>query len=177
MNKSVSDSFRKSQIFLLDLIFATIIILVIVGISLSYYTLVSTNSHIYFLNNEIINTVTKTEINSLNSEYIRDLFIQGKIENYHNTIIQQIVAFYLSSNYGDSRNLTEDFLQNHINKQYNINITLRNSTRDIELYSKLNRDIRIEDASIVSVRKREVMGFVNSTSSFGPFTLKIELWQ
>ena len=168
---------NKSQIFIFDLIFSIVILIVSLGLALSYFSNTSSNIDIYDLNNQIMNSFTLTELNSLNGEYIRDIFVSGQIRNYHNTVAQQVSEFYYLGDVGMAQNLSKFFVKDFIKKQFNFNLTLRNSSNTIVLYSTINPSINIEQAELVSVTKRSVYGFVDLENSYGPYEFKVEIWQ
>jgi len=105
---------KKSQIFIFDLIFASIIIIVAIAIILSYYNNNFDNADLYNYNSQILNGLTEIELNSLNSNEIRQFFKDDKITNIHNTIAQQIIDFYAKNNLIDAKFLTEIYVKDLI---------------------------------------------------------------
>lgn len=167
----------KSQIFMLDLIFSFIVLIVSFGLAMSYFSNTSSNIDIYDLNNEIMNSFTLTELNSLNGQEIRDFFSSGYIRNYHNTVAQQAGEFYYLNRDDLAQNLSEFFVKDYIKKQFNFNITLSNGTTTVSLYDEVNNGISLENASLVSVTKRSIYGFIDLTRSYGPYDFKVVIWQ
>ena len=90
---------RKSQIFIFDFITSFIILIVAIVIVLSYFQSTSDNVDIYGINLEIIDSFTTTNINSLNNEEVRNLFIAREITNIENTIAQQVGEFYYRNSF------------------------------------------------------------------------------
>lgn len=167
---------KKSQIFIFDLIISVVVLIVSLGIAFSYFTTTTENENIFELNNQILNSITQTEINSLNNQDIRDLFIQRKIKNYHNTIAQQISEFYVTSEYGLARNLTSAFIGSYVKQNLNFEVTLINSTGgNFILYQSINPRSNITTAKLKSTSQRVVYGFINSTHYY-PHKYKIEIW-
>lgn len=162
-----------------DLIFSTVILVVSVAIVMSYYTDTVENVDIYDLNSQILNSFTKTKINSLNSEEVRQMFINNEIKNIKNTVAQQVSEFYYLGNIARAENLTLIFIEDYVNKQMNFNITLENSSGSkISLFEVTNlKETPISKASISSVSERIVYGFINSTDFYGPFIFRVELWK
>ncbi|MCA9497162.1 MAG: hypothetical protein KC589_09530 [Nanoarchaeota archaeon] len=169
----------KSQIFLFDLIFSTVILVVSIAIVMSYYTDTVENIDIHDLNSQILNSFTKTKINSLNSEEVRQMFIDNEIKNIKNTVAQQVSEFYYLGKIDRAENLTLIFVGDYINKQMNFNITLQNSSGSvISLFEAINlKETPFDESSISSVSERIVYGFINSSDFYGPFLFKVELWK
>ena len=169
----------KGQIFLFDLIFAIVILIVSVGIFLTYFITTYENEDIYSLNYELMNSFTTTSINSLNDEGIRDFFSKGYIRNKDDTIAQQVASFYYSGEVSLAQNLTEIFVKNYLSKEMSYNVTISNSSDFLVLYQSDLRRKNLEDASIASVTRRAVFGYSKSDPSFvyGPYTITIQIWQ
>lgn len=167
----------KSQLFIFDLILSLIILVVSLGIAFSYFSNTSSNIDIYDLNNEIMNSFTLTELNSLNGKYIRDLFVNGQIKNYHNTVAQQVSEFYYLGKLDLAQNLSEFFVKDFIRKEFNFNISLINNSNIVTLYTNSNPTISVENSTLISVSKRSVYGFLNLSNSYGPYEFKVVMWQ
>lgn len=171
----------KSQLFVFDLIFSVVILVISFSLVLSYFSNTYDNIDIYDLNNQIMNGFTLTELNSLNGDYIRNLFISGEIRNYQNTVAQQVSEFYFndfSPTKEDSKNLTKFFVEDYIKKQFNFNITLKDTNNNVTvLYEQINSKVKKEDSTLKSVTQRSVYGFKSLSESYGPYTFKIEIWQ
>jgi hypothetical protein len=60
---------------------------------------------LYSYNCQILNGFTETELNSLNSNEIRQFFIDGKITNIHNTLAQQVIDFYENNKINEAKTL------------------------------------------------------------------------
>jgi len=186
-NKDISSKYtlfsvKKSQIFLLDAFLAFIIVVVAIAVILSYTSSTTSNMNVYAVNQQVLNSLTKTKINSLNDEEIRELFKAGYIKNVENTVGQQIGEFYFLNNLSLAQNLTRVFIKDFITKQMNANISLiendSGTITNTELHSILNRQtVSIDDAVITSVTKRSIIGFINETTFYGPYTLEIKIWQ
>ena len=169
---------KKSQIFMFDLIFSFVVIILTLSLVFNYYIDVNLNVDIHELNKNILSGFTHTKINTLNDEEIRDIFKQGKIKNIYNTIAQQVSEFYYYNDDLYAKNLSRIFVEDYIRKEMNFNITLENKTGSIfVLYEQINRpEISITDSSIVSRTSRTIFGFNNATDFYGPYTFKIEIW-
>lgn len=161
---------------------AFIILVVSISVIFSYSSANTSNMNVYQVNQQVLNSFTKAKINDLNDEEIRDLFKAGLIKNIENTIAQQVSEFHYMGNHSLATNLTRIFIKDFITKQMNANITLYdNGTGFVvpyELYSIMNRQsVPIEKATITSVTRRVVLGFINETDFYGPYEIKIEIWQ
>lgn len=174
----------KSQIFIFDMIFSIVIIIVSIGIAFSYYSNVSQNIDIYELNKNILTSFTTTPINSLNSEFVKDLFKQREVKNIDNSIAQQASEFYYrytlegGDNLEKSRNLTQSFIEDFISPEMNFQIVLDDGSSKTYLFNqsaKLN-SVSEQDADIVSYSQRTVFGFLNRTNYYGPYILEVKLW-
>lgn len=172
LNKS-----SKSQIFMFDLILASLILIVTVGIVFSYYISTTENVDIYDYNYEILSGMTQTKINSLNSVEIRQMFIENKIKNIDNTVAQQIGEFYHQGEIDLARNLTTIYIEDYVNKQMNFRVTIYNQTNEEVLFEDVKNGKNESDSgSILSVTQRTVFGFIDKDTTYGPDTIKIEIW-
>lgn len=177
MELNVNKIRKRSQIFIFDLILATLILIVSVGIFFSYYgSSSSSNPNLYSLTEQIISSLTSTQINSLNDPGVISMFQNNQIRNIENSVANQISEFHYLNNENLAKNLTNIFVKNYINSQSNINITLFDGTNTISVFSQNPTGISIEDSSSISIRSRTIFGFVNKTSSYGPYTLKVSIW-
>ncbi len=167
---------KKSQIFIFDLIFATVMIFVSIGIFFTYFSETRSNSDLYSINYEILNSFTTTNINSLNDKVIRDMFENGEIRNKDNTIAQQVGEFFYLGKEDLAIELTDVFVNNYISLQMNYNITISNSSETLVLKSS-NNNLNLVNASIASASNRLVIGFIDKDSFYGPYDLSIKIWQ
>ncbi|NQZ84520.1 MAG: hypothetical protein HRU03_02280 [Nanoarchaeales archaeon] len=171
---------RRSQLFLFDGILGFTLIIIALGVVFTYYSTSFESQNLHSLNQELLNSYTNTKINDLNDNEIRDFFRQGHIRNIHNSIAQQTSEFYYENKIGLAQNLTRVFVDDFVTKQINAKVLIFNQTSistPVTLFEKLNRNVALENASAVSSTKRSVIGFINSTSSYGPYTIQILLWQ
>ncbi len=168
---------NKSQIFIFDLIFSAVIIIVSLGIAFTYYNNTLTNEDIYEINSQILNGFTQTQINTLNGEEIRKLFISGYIKNIHNTIGQQVIYFIEEGNDDLAINLTKIFVKDYINNQMNFNLSLINETGYSKtLFTSSRNNIPFKKSQITSVTKRKIISFVDYTSSYKIYTFEVKIW-
>ena len=168
---------KKAQIFIFDFILSIVILIISIGIILSYFNNTTENVDVYDLNHLILDGFTKTKINSLNDEEIRLLFVYNKIQNIENTIAQQASEFYYEGDLELAQNVTRIFVSDFITNQMNVNITLSNSTFNYNLYEDINKRISFDDAEIASVTNRLIIGYINDTAYYGPFNIEVRIWQ
>jgi hypothetical protein len=155
------------------------IIIIFVSIALVFTIFSTTDSNVdmYNYNLEIITSLTQTEINSLNDEEIRDLFIQNKIRNIKNTVAQQISEFYYLGLEEDAKNLTEIFVKDYTFENMNCEIILINDSTNYLLFNNtVEGSVEFEESSISSVNRRSLIGFINSTDYYGPYIMEVKLW-
>jgi len=167
----------KSQIFMFDMILSIVIIILSLGIVLSYFVFTNENIDIYDYNYQILKGFTETKLNSLNDLGVRDMFITNQIKNIDNTVAQQVGEFYYTNNTGMAKNLTQIFVSNYVSNQMNFRISIYNSTNNYTLYEEIkNSNYNLEDASISSVTERTIFGYINKTNFYGPDRIRIEIW-
>lgn len=168
---------KVSQVFMFDLILAFTIFLVSIGVFFSYFLNTTENLNIYELNLELMQSFTSTKINALNSEEVRDLFVQNRITNVENTVAQQAAEYYFDGDDATAQYLTEIFIEDYVPRNVNINISLINDTEVTQLYLLAPKSVSFENSSSTSILTRSVFGFKNRTHYYGPYEVKIEIWQ
>lgn len=176
---------NKSQIFLLDLIFAFTLLLAALGLFFFYFSNITSDPDLFEFNRDLMNTFTGTNINALNNPEVREMFVDNRIKNVENSVAQQIAEFYYmdqesidSPVSGElSRNLTRAFVGSFITSPelvFNITI-MEEGGSPVSLFSKENPSVSRDEAQVVSTTTRDVIGFYNLTTPF-KYTFKIELW-
>lgn len=168
---------KKSQIFLFDLIFSFVIFVVSLSVFLIYYTSTSTNTEIYDLNSQILNGLTQTKINSLNSQEVRDMFLNNQIRNIDNTVAQQISEFHHLKEDVLADDLARIFIESYLTRQMNFELLLDNSSNELTLFSEINREVDFENSELSAVSSRVIFGFINRSDSYGPHIYTVRLWQ
>lgn len=164
---------KKSQVFLFDLILSFTFLIISISFLFLYYSNTITTD-VYDTNLNFIQGVSKTKINSLNNQEIRDFFIRGDIRNIENTIAQQISEFYYRGELALAINLTELMVQNYFPSQVSLNISLINSSGGvISLY--VRNTVSKEESKAVSAFQRDIFGFFEERP-YGPYTLISEVW-
>lgn len=168
---------RKSQLFLMDLITAVVILFLSLGVIFSYFSTTNENLEIYDLNKNLMESFTTIKVNSLNNPEIRRLFILGEIKNIENTVAQQVAEFYSENRVDMARNLSELFFKDYIGGQTNVNVTLSNETKSLVIFSSIKKVKAFEEASITSTSQRTVFGFIDRKTPIGPYYVIIRTWQ
>lgn len=171
---------KKTQIFIFDMIFAVIILILALSLYYTYFLHVDDNSKMHELNIDILNRFTNLNINSLNNQGVRNLFIQGKIQNIEHTVAQQVVEFYHEGNTGDAENLTSIFIADYITKDLHFMLSLANSTGgdNFTLYKyPPTFVIDFEDAKISTLSQRLVFSFENQSTFYGPYRFTVQIWK
>ena len=167
---------RIGQIFMFDLIFSFVILIVFFAISFAYYSDTSDTESLYELNQDIMNRFTTVKINSLNSQEIRDFFKTSRIRNVENRVSQQVVEFY---HYGDilsAQNLTRVFVSSYDSRSLFIDVLIKNQTNEFSLYQSTNVRVSFNDSTQSYVTRRSIQSFVNS-ELIGPYLLEVRVWR
>lgn len=164
---------KISQIFLFDLILSMVIVLVSVSLIALYYSNVTSNEDISTANNNFVEAFSKTKINNLNNDEIRNLFLEGKIRNIENTIAQQVSEFYFNNSEIEAINLTKIIAKDYFSEQVNVQIILIDGGTSVTLYNQTIK--RKEDAQVVSTFDRNIFGFYEN-NPYGPYTITSEVW-
>ncbi|MCH8520083.1 MAG: hypothetical protein LAT82_04995 [Nanoarchaeota archaeon] len=168
---------KKSQIFIIDLILAFVIVVVTIGVIAANYVNTDSQRDLFDIAFRTSNSMGSIGINDLNNEYVRQLFIQQRIQNIDNTIIQQISDFYIRGETEYARNLTNEISQIYIPNSVGYNITLIDVTNEgviFELDSNQRFGSREESDSIASIEKQIII-FRGVESYFHRY--KIEVWR
>ena len=169
---------KKSQIFILDLIFAIFILVVSLTIFFSYYFFVEYNENVFSINSKVSNILIYTKIDSLNEEYINKFFLEGDIRNPQNNLVKQILEFKGKGEISKSKNLTRDFVEDVIPKNFNIEINLVNQSGYVlNLFNKTIANTNKENSTIKSSTRKKVFVFVNKTEEYGPEIFEVIVWQ
>lgn len=170
--------FNKSQVFLFDLIVASVILIVGFGLISQYFVSEGDNLNIYGMGFEFMSLLFTLDVNS-NNEY-KHLFIDGKITNIDNTMAQQIAEFYFLGESDELiSNFSRDFITNYIIGKVNYNFTLIDDSGGVyELYSLNNQsDVSLDESMNAAKFSRTVLGFYNRTHYYGPYTITLDIWQ
>ena len=165
---------KKSQFFMLDVIFSFVILIIAIGIAVAYTTTAFEEEGLYDLSIEIMEQYTTTEVNSLNNEEIRNFFLTNKITNVDNTIAQQSGEFYLKDNIEDAKTLSRVFIDTYERRNIFLNISIFNETHSQTLYVSQNAD-DFEEAQTSYVHSREILVFYEN--EVHPFTVEVSAWQ
>jgi hypothetical protein len=106
------------------------------------------------------------------------MFRNNQIKNPQNTVAQQIAEFYYRGNQELAENLTRIFVEDFINDYLNLQVVLYDSSGvEEELYAERRSSVTFKNAEITATTKREVFGFINKTTSYGPYMFEVRVWQ
>ena len=173
----------KSQIFVVDLVFSFVLLIVTVAVLFTYYVDTDQNVDIYQVNVDILDSLSKTRINSLNDQTIRELFQNAATRrniNVENTLAQQIIQFVrLDAVDGEelARNITNVIVNSYVGRELNVNLTLTNGSEVTPLYYVNNAGNPVfKDATISSSNERLIIGFVNRTEYYDNYLLQLRVW-
>ena len=176
-----SKKHQKSQVYLFDLIVSFFILLGVLVIAVRYYSSETANSDIYEQGQELLDRYTTTNINSLNDEYVRELFRDNKVTNIENTVAQQVAEFYYVGDIDAAGNLTQLFLGTKLLSEVNLNLSLYNESDGVYyvLYAIRGKggSLQIKDATVSSVYKRLVAGYSNETKNSYEYEFEVEIWE
>lgn len=165
---------KKSQFFMLDVIFSFVIIVIAIGIAAYYSTSAFEEEGLFELSIDIMERFTTTSINSLNNEEIRNFFLTNQISNVDNSIAQQAGEFYLQGNGDDAKTLTKVFIETYERRNIFINISLINDSEVFELYLTPNAG-DFNRAQTSYVHSREIL--ILNNSKVHPYTVEVRTWQ
>lgn len=151
---------KNSQIFLLDFIFATVLIIVSVGTFFVYFTVTDPQEDLFDITYRLTNTMSSTYINELNNDFVRDLFINREVTNIENTILQQVSEFYERGEFILADNLTSNVVDTYLVERVGYEIELLDvdsgTTRILDSSgSYLDKD----DSKTVATIQRQIIGF------------------
>ena len=171
-------NFKNSQIFIIDLILASVILIVTFGVIVANYVNTDSQRDLFDIAFRTSNSMGSIGINDLNNEYVRQLFINQRIQNIDNTIIQQISDFYVRGMDDYAENLTREVSQIYIPNSVGYTVTLIDisSAGNPELILDSNERFgtREESSTIASIEK-QILLFVDSNVYVHRY--RIEVWR
>ena len=170
---------KKSQIFIIDLILATVILIVTFGVIAANYVNTDSQRDLFDIAFRTSNSMGAIGINDLNNEYVRQLFINQRIQNIDNTIVQQISDFYIRGMNDYAENLTREVSQTYIPNSVGYTVTLIDISslgepEEIILDSNERFGTRNESSTIASIEKQVIL-FMDS--DFFVHRYRIEVWR
>lgn len=167
---------KFSQIFLLDFIFATVLIVVSVGTFFVYYSITDPQEDLFDITYRLSNTMSSTYINELNNDFVRSLFISREITNIENTILQQISEFYEKGEFNLADNLMSNVVDTYLIDRVGYEIELLDvgdsTTRVLD--SSGNYLDKNDSKTIASIQ-RQIIGFEGDNPFIHRYTF--EVWR
>lgn len=166
---------NNSQIFLLDFIFATVLIIVSLGTFLAYYSLSDPQEDLFDIAYRLSDTMSTTNINELNNDFVRNLFINREITNVDNTLFQQISEFYQRGEYSLADNLTKEITDSFLIERIGYEITVFNGSGSSRVLDNSSLALNRDESKTVASVQRQIFGFQDNN----PFThvYEIEVWR
>ncbi|MFT4244884.1 MAG: hypothetical protein ACMXYB_05515 [Candidatus Woesearchaeota archaeon] len=169
---------KNSQIFIIDLILASVIIIITFGVIVANYVNTDSQRDLFDIAFRTSNSFASIGINDLNNDYVRQLFIDQRIQNIDNSIIQQISDFYVRDMNNYAQDLTKEVSQIYIPNSVGHTITLIDisSPGEPELILDSNERFgtREESSTIASIEK-QILLFVDSNVYVHRY--RIEVWR
>lgn len=165
---------NNGQVFIIDLITASVLAILTFGIFFTYYFFADPPESLYNDVFELSDAMATIKINDLNNDFVRDLFIAQKITDIDNTILQQISDFYVKGNIVDAQNLTQELTNLYVTKKIGFQIILNNGSSSLVLDSSNRFGSKDNARTIVNLEKR-IVGF----SETNPYihTYEFEAWR
>lgn len=132
---------RKGIIFSMDAIFAAslLIIALVLLIDTSYMN-TGSNFDISYASNDIVNAFSNIKISEVNNSYIKQLIIDGEINNTENSLIEQIGEFYVLNMSDYALNISKELVDILIPDKHGFAIIINDETvynNNISLTSEL----------------------------------------
>lgn len=171
--------YTKSQIFLLDFIFASILFVISIGIFFIYFSFSEPQEDLYEVVYRVSSLMSSTKINDLNNDYVRDLFIAREIRNIDNTLLQQISEFYVRGDLIKAQNLTREIAGIYILERigYSISFEYEESINTINTVELDNSTIFPRDeARTLATIQRRIIGFDEGNNPY-IHTYIFEVWR
>jgi flagellar basal body-associated protein FliL len=166
----------KSQIFMLDLIVAVVLIVVSLGIFFTFFINTDSQADMYDVVSQLTESMSSTKINDLNNQFVRDLFIDQEIRNIDNTILQQVSEFENTGRRELAQNLTKELTNVYIQDKIGYNITLKTSVSGTPIIlDSSQRYASREEAKAVASIQRQVTGF--NETDFYIHQYNFEVWR
>ena len=151
--------FKKSQIFMLDLILSSVIFLLVIIYIYSYEEInIDESKFLYVENQKFLDSITKKNFFNINDKtnFITLIEQNNSIENFQNSIIRQSIKFYDDGNKIQTNNTIKSALNNYEFKNFNYEIYINESL----VFQKINLpNLNKKDLNNVNVLKREISIF------------------
>ena len=172
---------KRGYFFVLDAVLGLAVLVIGVFLITSSYVNVPPPTQVRILSDDLINFLSSTKIEELNSPYSGvggELWNQGYITDSSNTLLQQIGYFY----HTDNVNIAEKFIQNLssgvIPSQFRYEVWMDG----IVLYPlnpTLEHNQSRNNTDLLLTSKRLTFGILNQTTSdiWGPYIAEVFVWR
>ena len=165
---------RKSQVFILDLVTSSVLAVVTFGIFFTYYYYSDPPTSLYDDLYDVSSAMSTLKINDLNNDFVRKLFIEQKITDVDNTILQQISVFYLQGNISDAIELVEEMSNSYIHKKVGYQIVLQINDSEKVVLDSDSLSTKSQSNNIAKIEK-QIIGFYDSKPYAHQYTF--EFWR
>ena len=177
MNTSKKIFNKHSQIFIIDLILASVIIIVTFGVVLSTYLSSESQRDLFDIAFRASNSMASIGINDLNNDFVRELFVNQQIQNIDNTLLQQVSEFYVRGQNDLGQQLAEQISEIYFPSTVSfeielVNITNPNSIHTIPIYNRTRFGISEDSSSIASIEK-QIIVFTNDDIFFHRYDIRV----
>lgn len=172
---------KRGYFFTLDATLALFVLVIGVFLVMSFILEVPPPAQVGFITGDIMNFLSGTKIKDLNNPYAGiggELWKQGAITDYENTLLQQAGEFYYKGKIG----LAEKFLQNVsepiVPSQFKYEVWIDNS-RVYPINPDSSHITSKDKTNLLLTSKRLTFGVVNKTTSeiWGPYKAEVYAWQ
>jgi hypothetical protein len=162
---------KRGYFFTLDAFIAMGIITT--GLVLVYLsqTLAPPTVQAEFLSQDVMETLASTQLFTLNNPYVDEHRTSRNITDLDNTILEQIGEFYVTQQLGNAQNLTRNVTLNLIPPQYSFEIWFDGWLVHNRSY------LHSDETPVLSASKTMVIGVINRTFFWGPYTAEVYVWQ
>ncbi|PIY60630.1 hypothetical protein COY95_00795 [Candidatus Woesearchaeota archaeon CG_4_10_14_0_8_um_filter_47_5] len=178
MFKYVMRRNRRGYFFVLDAFLAIMIIAATLIVLLSGEQREPTKSRVPYISQDILNYLTRTQVNELNNNWVFGLYTGGNenITNPTNSLIQQIGEFYVTGRRSLAENFTRNVTLEVIPLKFGAEFILFNETNRYNLTLAAGERDQTNASFFISHRT-VVSGIINSSSSWGPLIGEVRVWQ
>jgi len=161
---------RGAYFFVLDAIIGGAIFVITIILILGSQLNQPESKQTYLLSNDIMNLLTTTKVVDYRDTYVSSLISSNRINNYEQSLFNQIAEFYYQNQTGLAKNFTENILYKLIPEQYGLSYSLGT-------FVVYNRSIgKLNNSRIVLTSRRITYFALNQTELFGPDISELKIW-
>lgn len=172
---------RKSYFFLLDGIFAIVILMIGFIIILSQKPVLESDTTLILTSENVMDLMSSIKINQLcnacqcSNQKLQEFCNQGLIKNQDQTFMDFLGELYFRNNKPKANELFIDFSNKLIRQDlFGIELIINNEV--------ISYDVEIEKSKKIISNKKLIFGFFESPDSgqvefWGPYILEVNLWE